>query len=351
MFRLIVLLLCLKSTNIIAQLPYLVEDNEKYTFSMIREDLFRFHEYVPQFTQIDTIGYSEFGLPLLCLTVGNKNKAPSYPIFLVGNIHAREDYSSKYVMKFTNILLQSLEKQTTIFPKATNWLDSMTFYIIPVANPDGLKIAHEDWVEIETWKDSVMALTRVETLAEWKANGKGTDLNNNFDDGYHLYKKSAISQEFPASEGYKGCHPADAKEVVALQKFILKTKPLLTLSFHTKGNILFWRDCDTYEKYNHVDSLINAKVATTTNMKLADISYNPISYASGLENFVRSRLDLLAVCVELSPSDGKRKQYPDAKFNSLVWDKTNQLIPTYLDELFRLQMLWPQAFYETKSKN
>jgi hypothetical protein len=280
--------------------------------------------------------------------VGQKKSAPSYPILLVGNIHAREDFSSKYVMKFTNLLLQSLQNEQGYFPNARQWLDSLTFYIIPVANPDGLKIAHEDWEGIEIWKDSVLALTRIETLAEWKANGKGTDLNNNFDDGYHLYKKSAIAQEFPASEGYKGCHPADAKEVIALQKFILQTRPLLTLSFHTKGNILFWRDCDTYEKYNHVDSLVNAAVAEKTGLKLADISYNPISYASGLENYVRSRLDLLAVCVELSPSDGKRKQYPDSQFNKLVWDKTNQLIPIYIEELFKIQNRWPKVFFETK---
>jgi hypothetical protein len=349
--RLIPLFFLFIFSSALAQLPYIVEDNQKYTFSMIRSDLYQMKAEVSEYTSLDSIGYSEFGLPIYCLKVGQKSNVPSYPILLVGNIHAREDFSSKYVMKFSNLLLQSLQNENAYFPQAKQWLDSLTFYIIPVANPDGLKIAHEDWIEIEHWKDSVLALTRVETLAEWKANGKGTDLNNNFDDGYHLYKKSAIAQDLPASEGYKGCHPADAKEVMALQKFILKTKPLLTLSFHTKGNILFWRDCDTYEKYNQVDSLVNAKVSLKTNMKLADISYNPISYASGLENFVRSRLDLLAVCVELSPSDGKRKQYPDSKFNTLVWDKTNQLIPAYLDELFLLQQFWPKVFFATKSLN
>lgn len=330
----------------LGQLPYLVEDDAKYTFSMITEDLIAFEKATPNYSKLDTIGLSEFGLPLLCLSISDTNYPNAFPVFFCGNIHAREDYSSKLVMKFTNLFLQSLGDSVGYYPFAKSVLEKYKLYIIPVANPDGLKIAHEDWLGIEQFKDSIFALKCVDGFGNWKANGKGTDLNNNFDDGYHLYKKSAIAQEFPASEGYKGCFPADAAEVVALQKFVQKTRPILTLSFHTKGDVLFWRDCDTYEKYNNVDSLINSRVARETGLKLADISYNPISYASGLENYVRSRLGKLAVCVELSPVGKKKDQHPDNQFNKLVWEKCHHLPFIYLDELWKLRDKWPQSLYE-----
>lgn len=322
---------------------YRVEDQAKYTFELIEEDLLAFAQEFPALTKLDTFSTSEFGLPLYRLVISKGGIKGKWPLVLVGNIHAREDYSSKYVMKFTNLFLLSCMGKSSVYPSAEKLLENWYIVVIPVANPDGLKIAHDDWTKIEAFKDAVLAIKRVETLAEWKANGKGIDLNSNFNDGNHLYKCSAINQESPASEGYKGCFPSEAKEVVALETLLSEVNPLLTLSFHTKGNVLFWRDCDTYVKFNEVDSIINYKVARQTSLNLAPISYNPISYGSGLENFVRARLSQLAICVELSPMIHGRVQHPDRKFNELVWQKCDQLPIIYMQSLLECQSQWTET--------
>lgn len=336
----VLLFLCL-SYSMFSQPSYLVEDNEKYTFSMICEDLKQLRSNHSSFVSLDTIGFSEFGLPLLCLKISNESPFKKYPIFIAGNIHAREDYSSKFVMKFANLFLLSLENKDSTYKSANDLLKTFDFYLLPVANPDGLKIAHEDWEGIEKFKENVLQLKLVGKLGDWKANGLGVDLNSNFDDGNHLYKCSSISQEFAASEGYKGCFPAEAKETIALQNFIQRIQPFLTLSFHTKGNVLFWGDCDTYEKYNGIDWKISSKVAQKTELKMMDLSYNPISYGCGMENYIRVKLDYLAVCVELSPMTSKRDQHPDNQFNKLVWSKCEQLPIIYLEELLKCQAQWP----------
>lgn len=321
---------------------YLVEDHAKYTFEMIEEDLLAFSKVFPELTKLDTFARSEFDLPMYRLVISKNGINGKWPLVLVGNIHAREDYSSKYVMKFANLFLLSASGKSAVYPDAASLLEKWYLVIIPVANPDGLKIAHEDWTSIESHKDSVLALKRMQTLAEWKANGKGIDLNSNFNDGNHLYKCSAINQEAPASEGYKGCFPSEAKEVIALEQLLLNLNPLLTLSFHTKGNVLFWRDCDTYTQFNEVDSIINHRVARQTGLNLAPISYNPISYGCGLENFVRARLSQLAVCVELSPMINGRIQHPDRKFNELVWKNCEQLPIIYMQAMLDCQEQWTE---------
>ena len=339
------LFLCL-SDNLFSQPSYIVEDNEKYRFSMICEDLKQLQINHAAFTKLDTIGFSEFGLPLICLKISDESPFKKYPIFIAGNIHAREDYSSKFVMKFANLFLLSLENQDSTYKSANELLKTFDFYLLPVANPDGLKIAHEDWEGIEKFKENVLQLKLVGKLGDWKANGLGVDLNSNFDDGNHLYKCSSISQEVAASEGYKGCFPAEAKETIALQNFANELNPILTLSFHTKGNVLFWGDCDTYEKYNGIDWKISSKVAQKTELKMMDLSYNPISYGCGLENYIRAKLGMLAVCVELSPMNSKREQHPDDQFNKLVWANVEQLPIIYLEELLKTKELWPSQMQD-----
>jgi g-D-glutamyl-meso-diaminopimelate peptidase len=323
------------------QKGYYVEDDLKYTNEAINEDLYKINAEFQPFVQLDTIGFSEFGLPILTLKIHSESTHKKYPIWLVGNIHAREDYSSKMVMKFTNLFLLSVVGIDSTYEKASQYLELFDIYVSPVVNPDGLKIAHEDWEGIEKFKDSVLKIKCIDGLGAWKANGLGVDLNSNFDDGNHLYKCTSISQEVPASQGYKGCFPAEAKETIVLQNFVNKLNPILSLSFHTKGNVLFWGDCDTYEKFNTIDSLISGKVAQITGLKMMNLSYNPISYGCGLENYIRAKLGMLAVCVELSPTTNRRDQHPDNQFNKLVWSKVAQLPIIYLEELLKTKELWP----------
>src|SRR6218665_1571150 len=156
---------------------YVVEDTSKYTFDMILEDISFFESNWPQYVKTNTIGLSEFGLPLKGFKI-SKNDNPKPLVFFVGNIHAREDFSSKMVMKTANVILLSLSGKSSIYENISSILDTVDLYLLPVANPDGLKIAHNDLKGIEEqtkiWFDSIHI---DETIYEWKANGKGIDLN------------------------------------------------------------------------------------------------------------------------------------------------------------------------------
>jgi g-D-glutamyl-meso-diaminopimelate peptidase len=299
---------------------YLIEDNEKYTYSMIMSDLDSLHKLFPERTHLFSIGNSEFGLPINVMRIGNKEPKKRALLF-VGNVHAREDYSSKFVMKFLNLYLLSFTKDSVIYDRATEYLKEVDLYFMPVANPDGLKIAHEDWEKIEHKLQEISQIKRMETYAEWKANGKGIDLNDSFDDGTHALNYSYNYSSVPCSEGYKGKNPAEPVETQHIQKFIEEIKPLMTLSFHTKGDLIYWADSRTHHYFNGIDSLINQEALKVSNFTYVPVSPNPSTYGGGLENYVRYKHGLLGSCVELSSGDSARKQFPDNEFNKRVWKK------------------------------
>lgn len=312
------------------QRHYVVDDTIKYTYSMIVDDLTYLYANFSQWVHPVKVGKSEFGLEMSTVRIGYA-KAKKNAVFIVGNIHAREDYSSKFVMKFLNLFLLSLENQSAMYPSAKKILDSLDIYIMPVANPDGLKIAHEDFAGIEDsfarYKDDILLIN---TYAEWKANGKGIDLNSSFDDGNHALKQAENNCLCAASEGYKGAYPAQAKETKILQHFIDSIRPIMTISFHTKGNILYWADKQTHPWFKNLDTKINKEVAAKSGFVLGTIGKKAAIYSSGLENYARKRLKRFGVCVELSRPIGGGVQHPDNAFNTEVWEKAWMIPEVYL---------------------
>jgi g-D-glutamyl-meso-diaminopimelate peptidase len=310
---------------------YVIEDTAKYTYDMIREDLKFLQRKYPAFVHPVAMGKSEFGLELSTVRIG-RAVPKKRCVYLVGNVHAREDYSSKLLMKFLNVYLLAIDGKSPLYPNARAWLDSIDVYITPVANPDGLKIAHEDWIGIRDSFDLVKdSIILEDSYREWKANGRGVDINTTFDDGNYAVKKGGAFHDRPASEGYKGTAPAQPLETQCLQRFVQQNRPLITASFHTKGNILFWADAKTHPIFRNVDTEIVTKAAAASGFRVSSISKNPADYGCGLENYVRSRLGLIGTCVELSRGDKTRFQHPDNRFNQEVWAKAWKLPYLYIE--------------------
>ena len=333
--RLILAISVCVSSQILSQKScYLIEDDEKYTYEMISSDLDSLAKLFPERTELFSIGNSEFGLPIQVLRIGSKTPKKRSMLF-VGNVHAREDYSSKFVMKFLNMYLLSFTGDSIVYSKAVQYLDDLDLYFMPVANPDGLKIAHEDWVNIEKFLPEIQQIKKMETFAEWKANGKGIDLNDSFDDGTHALNKSYNSSPVPCSEGYKGKYAAEPIETQVIQKFVSKIRPLMTLSFHTKGDLIYWADSKTHSYFNGIDSLIHDASLNVSNFSRVPVSPEPSTFGGGLENYVRYQFGLLGSCVELSSGDSERKQFLDKEFNKRVWKKAWKIPSTCIEMVIK----------------
>ena len=323
----------------------LIEDSSVYSTSMIYEDVIQLMYRYSEVLKVDILGFSEFGqaIPLLKIE-GNENDRNKKPVLFVANLHAREFYSSKFLMKFTNQFLLSLHNDKCLYPDASRYLDEYIFYIIPLANPDGLKIAQQDWDGIEEYREEINRLKRIGPFSDWKANGKGIDLNNNFDDGNFHLKHGRLFEESPASQGHKGSHPGEAIEARLIQDLVDSIRPMITLSFHTKGDVLFWADKGTHAKFKGLDTKLNKRVSQECGLIMARVSQNPKDYAAGLENYVRAKTGTIGVCVELSKPNNKDEQHPPNKFLKLVWNKCKNLPFIYLQEFSKLYPEYEELF-------
>jgi hypothetical protein len=323
----------------------LIEDSSVYKVSMIYDDVVQLMYQHSEVLSVDILGFSEFGQAIPVLKIeGKEKRLDKKPVLFVANLHAREFYSSKFLMKFTNQFLLSLKSDSCIYKNASKYLEEYIIYIVPLANPDGLKIAQQDWKGIESHREEISKIKRIGPYSDWKANGKGIDLNNNFDDGNFHLKHGRLFEEKPASQGHKGSFPGEAIEAKLIQNLVDSIHPLITLSFHTKGDVLFWADRGTHTKFRGLDTKLNKKVAQECDLIMARVSQKPKDYAAGLENYVRAKTGSIGVCVELSKSNNKEAQNPPSQFLDLVWKKCKNLPLIYLDEFSRLYPEYADLF-------
>lgn len=78
----------------------------------------------------------------------------------------------------------------------------------------------------------------------YKANARGVDLNVNFDAGWGKGEKNAFTKNY---ENYVGEKPFSESETRALRDFTIELKPDLTISYHSKGEEIYWEYNQTGE--------------------------------------------------------------------------------------------------------
>ncbi len=111
-------------------------------------------------------------------------------------------------------------------------------WVLPLANPDGGLLSE---VGVSTApkraRAELIRLNGGEDFSLWKANGRGVDLNVNFPARWGRGEKNTRKA---GREGYIGEKPFSEPETLALKKFTEKINPDYTLSYHTKGEEIYW---------------------------------------------------------------------------------------------------------------
>lgn len=165
-------------------------------------------------------GRSECGRNLYAFFAG----CPCRPIGLVqGGIHAREHITAKLV----------LEQIKEGLCRGGAWF-------LPLTNPDGAELCERGVRTVEgKWRRrNLLDVNGSDDFSLWKANANCVDLNVNFDAGWGRGKRNV---RIPAPENYIGVAPFCERETAALRDFTLKVCPDFTVSYHTKGEVIFWR--------------------------------------------------------------------------------------------------------------
>ena len=114
-----------------------------------------------------------------------------------------------------------------------------SLWLLPLTNPDGALLSEVGLKSVEKKSDReyLVHLNGNEDFSLWKANGRGVDLNVNF---AACWGKGVKNVRVAGAENYVGKNPFSEPESLALKRFTEEIKPDYTVSYHTKGEEIYW---------------------------------------------------------------------------------------------------------------
>ena len=205
------------------------------------------------------IGKSLFGLPIYCVCI----KKTDFPVIIVQYaIHAREHITSLLCLK----QIEDFSRFGSLG----------TIYFLPLVNPDGVSVC-----------ENFNGL--------YKANGRGVDLNVNFPARWGGGKSNST---VAGDSDFIGEFPLSEPESRLLCDFTLKTKPDLTVSYHSKGEEIYWEFGQKGERRKR-DKFIAQNVAKSTGYKL---KLTPNS-AGGYKDGCVQELKIPALTIEVGADE------------------------------------------------
>lgn len=167
-----------------------------------------------------------------------------------------------------------------------------SIWLIPLVNPDGALLSQVGISSVDKEeRAALIELNGGEDFSLWKANGRGVDLNVNFP---ARWGSGAKNTRMAGAENYIGEYPCSEPESFALKNFTEKISPDYTLSYHTKGEEIYWYFYQSTHTC-HRDKALAEALARTTGYPLADAGNS----AGGYKDWCVQRFHIPAFTVEV----------------------------------------------------
>lgn len=229
-------------------IPYpfaLVPTNISYTYELVSFIIDGIVVRYPFITRGE-IGKSVMGKSLYSLQIGEGEKE----VFYNASHHANEWITTPLVLKFAERYADAVATGQNIGGQsAQNLFERITLYIVPLVNPDGVDLVTGALTDGEYYDRAVSFAQSYPDIPfpdGWKANIEGIDTNLSYpaewEDAREI--KFAAGYDRPGPRDFVGDAPLDAVESRAVYDFTLSRNFALTLSYHTQGEVIYWRFLD-----------------------------------------------------------------------------------------------------------
>lgn len=210
--------------------------NQPLTYSRLVSELDSLLEKYP-FMHQSAIGKSLVGRDIPLITVGKGRKS----VLLVGTHHGMEHITSSLLIKYLNELGKTIgEKRKLLGTDAEELFIHRRVYIVPMLNPDGAELHINGYDQMNPLTDRLYKMSGGD-YSSWQSNGRGVDLNHNYNAGFEEYKR--LEAELGITEGptkFSGPYPESEPEVSALCSFIRSTDIDLLIALHTQGGEIYF---------------------------------------------------------------------------------------------------------------
>ncbi|MBR1456144.1 MAG: M14 family metallocarboxypeptidase, partial [Oscillospiraceae bacterium] len=198
------------------------------------------------FIETGQIGSSELGRPLWRLQLGRGENRVLYN----AAHHANEWITTPLLLHFAEELAAAFAGGGSLFEvSAAEILDYAAIALIPSVNPDGTDLVTGELQSGDAYRAALRIAAdypRFPFPGEWKANLRGVDLNLQYPAGWEQARENKYAQGIssPAPADFVGEAPLAAAESRALYAYTFAFDPALTLSWHTQGEVIYWRYLD-----------------------------------------------------------------------------------------------------------
>lgn len=201
------------------------------------------------------VGYSVKGTKIYYFTV----RKTDYPkVIVTYGIHAREYITTYLAMRQINHFIN------------VGKVGCVTF--VPAVNPDGIKIS-------------------LTNKPLYKANANGVDLNVNFDANWG---SGASNVTVKGDQNYIGKHPFCQPESKALRDLTLKINPQATISYHSKGEEIYWEFFQDQALLQR-DKILATAISNATKYPLITVKNS----AGGYKDWCIQKLKIPAFTIEV----------------------------------------------------
>jgi len=153
-------------------------------------------------------------------------------------------------LRFCEELALSYARNAEVYGEnAKELLSKSTLCIIPALDIDAVDLVSGDLKSggyYERAADIAGDYPSISFPKGWKANIEGVDLNLQYPAGWEQAREIKYSQGFttPAPRDFVGRVPLEAPESRAMYDFTLAYDPSLTLSYHSQGEVIYWKYLD-----------------------------------------------------------------------------------------------------------
>ncbi len=206
-------------------------------------------EYINIFTEryksfhVTYLGQSLLGKSIPLITLGKGKKSVLY----IGAHHGMEWITTALLLKFANEYCEMLDANGYIGHTSVSYLNSSrSIYIIPMINPDGVNYQIKGVEDDNPIRERLIAMNGgSEDFKSWQANGRGVDLNHNYDAGFRKYHAEMCKKVFCGGAPTKWCGEAPESEPESglLANFARFSEEIdMFIALHSQGEEIYYGD-------------------------------------------------------------------------------------------------------------
>jgi len=234
--------------------------------------------------KIEIIGQSVHCREIYCVSF---DMGSAKSVIIQGAIHAREHITASLIMR----QIQDVDKNFDSYKS----LAVPNIYFVPIVNPDGVMLATEGITSVKSLaaRKFLRAINGgLSDFSMFKANANGVDLNTNFD---AKWGSGVGNKIYPSPHGYIGPAPMSEPCTRALAILTKKVKPFFTISYHAKGEEIY------YDFFNRPENLerdrrIAKLFARSLGYKIVSTEQ---SSSGGYKDWCVERLAISAITIEV----------------------------------------------------